>query len=196
MFKQKVISFLFITMILLLLKPAAVSARVFPTPNGESGFNAVILRNLDEFKHHWGAGLGYCWAGRLSTNLECRQDGILGKDLLILQGELALIRNHYFALETGYHHTLKSAYKDKDNLIPVRVSFFFETFDDLYISPSITAWHLTAEDDLITLAFVGVDFFWDRTYSLGFELNVNQDFRYHLGKHLDFLRYFQCYCYH
>ncbi len=161
------------------LMPSLATARVFPTPKGESNFNFIVLRNFDQFHRHWGAGFGFCWSGRLDVNLEMRQDGHLGHDLLIFQSEVALIRTTGFALETGYHFAIQSSRRNDLDLIPVRASFFFETFDKLHRSPSITFWHILDYDGLVNLAFVGLDFFWERRFSLGFELNVNQDFRYH-----------------
>ena len=78
-----------------------------------------MLSNLDEYDAHWGANLGYCWRRRLDARLEWRQDGILGRDLLILQAEVTLIKTSAFVLESGYHHTLTSSRRHGTNVVPL-----------------------------------------------------------------------------
>ena len=179
------LSFKFISILMLLavlgctVVPTVVSARVFPASAGDSEFRAMALRNFDEFSKHWGAGLGYCWKGRISADLEWRGDGLLGEDHLQLQAELAVIRTAGFALESGYYYTLKSSRRRRFDIIPLRTSFLFETFDNLNLSPSMTVWIIPDDRIEIPVAFAGLDIYWERRISLGFELNLNQDFRYH-----------------
>ncbi len=169
----------FLLVIGLLIVAAPARARVFPARVGESMFNARVLRNIDEYDSHWGAGFGYCLAGRLSLDLEYRRDGILGRDLLALQGEVALIRSAGFALESGYHYTLYTSSYRRHHVIPVRFSFLFAVSGGFSLSPSLTAWHLPDDENEISFVFAGLDACWQNRMSIGLELNLNQDLRYH-----------------
>ncbi len=154
-----------------------LQARVLPDTD-RSTINATLIRNLDEFDSHWGAEVGYCWRGRVDARLEARQDGMLGEDLWLIQVEAALIKMWGFMLEAGYHHTLHNDHRCDYNVIPVRLSFPFGLGDRLHVVPNATYWRVMT-DDSDAIGFTGLDFVWDRRYQLGFELNVNQDFRYH-----------------
>ncbi len=155
-----------------------VKGRVLPEGPKVSYFQTGVIRNIDSFHSHWGVEAGFVWRRRFHILMQGRTVDFNINQRLSLHTEVALARFRFFILEAGYIHTLHSRRQYQPGTGVVRVSFPTYPTSNLTIMPNATVMR-TLDEWADVLANAGIDLVWSQEWLLRFDLNLNQDFRYH-----------------